>query len=113
MITHLSRKFLFLFLTSFVVGLLSSCEKKEPHYTIGVIQWTEDVEPYVQSYKGVLDSLNENGYLEGVNLSVDYVNVEQDNAQALLSVKRFIEKKVNLIVALGTGSALAAHAASQ
>lgn len=113
MIRHKSGTFLFLFLASLVAGLLSGCEKRESHYTIGVIQWTEQIQPFIQSYKGILDSLNDKGFLEGVNLTVDYVNVEQDNAKALLATKRFIKKKVALIVTLGTGSTLAALQASQ
>jgi len=113
MITHIKRKAFFLFVITFVIILLLACEKKEPHYSIGVIQWTEQIQPYVQSYRGVLDSLNEKGYMEGVNLTIDYVNVEQDNARALLAANKFVKRDVNLIVTLGTGSTLAALQASK
>ncbi|WP_163339963.1 ABC transporter substrate-binding protein [Desulfopila sp. IMCC35008] len=113
MIRYRGNTFLFLLLTLLVTVLLCGCEKKEPHYTVGVIQWTEQIQPFIQSYRGILDSLNDKGFLEGVNLTIDYVNVEQDNAKALISAKRFIDNGVDLIVTLGTGSTLEALQASQ
>lgn len=113
MIRHKNGTVLLLFLTSLVTGMLFGCEKKEPHYAIGVIQWTEQIQPFIQTYQGILDSLNDKGFLEGVNLTIDYINVEQDKAKALESAKSFIENDVDLIVSLGTGSTLAALQASQ
>lgn len=89
------------------------CQKKSQEFYIGVLQWTEKIEAYNQTYKGLLDVLDYKGYKEGLNLKIDYKNVEQDKNLALKSAQRFVKNEVDLIVALGTGSSLAALKATE
>ena len=91
----------------------SGCKEKNKGFHIGVLQWTEKVQPFNQTYNGVLDGLNDRGYKPGVNLIVDYKNAEQDKKLALGIAREFVRKRVDLIVALGTGSSLAALEATE
>ena len=100
-----------------IIALISfaffGCQKNDKEFHIGVLQWTEKVEAYNQTYKGVYDGLNHKGYKEGLNLKIDYKNVEQDKKLALKAAQEFVKKEVDLIVALGTGSSLAALKATE
>ncbi|MFH1951149.1 MAG: ABC transporter substrate-binding protein [Pseudomonadota bacterium] len=91
----------------------SGCKEKNKQFHIGVLQWTEKIQPFNETYKGVLDGLNDKGYKQGINLIVDYKNAEQDKKLALEIAREFVKKKVDLIVALGTGSSLAALEATK
>ncbi len=93
--------------------IVSGCEKKAEYFQIGVLQWTEKVEPFNKTYRGVKDGLNDKGYRQDVNLRIIFRNVEQDSNAALKYAQEFVEQDVDLIVALGTGSSLAALEATQ
>ncbi len=95
---------------SFVV---TGCGKKKTEFRIGVLQWTEKIEPFNETYKGVVDGLKDKGYRDGLNLFIDYRNAEQDKELALETAREFVRKDVDLIVALGTGSSLAALEATE
>ncbi len=92
---------------------ISGCKTKKKVFYIGILQWTEKVEAFNRSCSGVLDGLNNKGYKQGFNLKTDYRNAEQDKELALKIVKEFVSNKVDLIVALGTGSSLAALEATE
>jgi putative tryptophan/tyrosine transport system substrate-binding protein len=89
------------------------CKTKNKEFRIGVLQWTEKIHAYNQTYKGVLDGLGDKGYKKGVNLDIDYKNVEQDKELALKTALYFVKKRVDLILTLGTGSTLAALEATE
>lgn len=89
------------------------CETKNKEFHIGVLQWTEKIHAFNQTYKGVLDALKDKGYKEGINLGIDYKNVEQDKELALKTAFDFVKKRVDLILTLGTGSTLAALEATE
>ena len=89
------------------------CKTKNKEFRIGVLQWTEKIHAYNQTYKGVLDGLGDKGYKKGVNLEIDYKNVEQDKELALKTALYFVKKRVDLILTLGTGSTLAALEATE
>ena len=84
------------------------CNARDEIFHVGVLQWTEKIQAFGQTYKGLLDGLKDKGYQDGMNLKIDYQNAEQDKALALKIAKGFVQSEVNLIVALGTGSSLAA-----
>ncbi len=98
---------LLIFLTGFAF-ITSGCGENEQKFHLGVLQWTEKVQPYQQTYKGIIDSLSDSGFKADLNLKIDYLNVEQDQTKAFNGARNFVEEKVDLIVALGTGSSLAA-----
>ncbi|MBW2089257.1 MAG: ABC transporter substrate-binding protein, partial [Deltaproteobacteria bacterium] len=89
------------------------CKTKNKEFRIGVLQWTEKIHAYNLTYKGVLDGLGDKGYKKGVNLDIDYKNVEQDKELALKTALYFVKKRVDLILTLGTGSTLAALEATE
>ncbi len=84
------------------------CEAKHKEFRIGVLQWTEKIRAYNQTYKGVLDALEDKGYKQGMTLEIIYKNVEQDKEVARETALDFVKKEVDLILTLGTGSTLAA-----
>jgi putative ABC transport system substrate-binding protein len=92
---------------------LSGCTKEKTRFHIGVLQWSEQVRPYALTYQGIIDSLSNKGYREGFNLTVSYTNVEQDKTLATQTAEAFVKRGVDLIVALGTGSSLAALEATR
>ena len=89
------------------------CKEKSKRFNIGILQWTEKIQVFNQTYKGIIDGLNDKGYREGLNLEIDYKNVEQDKKLALKIAHGFVKKDVDLIVSLGTGSSLAALEATE
>lgn len=102
-------KSLVFIVTITVISLaVCGCQRNAKEFHIGVLQWSEKVEAFNQTYKGVSDGLDSKGYKQGLNLKIDYQNVEQDKKLALKTAQGFVNKAVDLIVALGTGSSLAA-----
>lgn len=93
--------------------LLSGCNEREETFQVGVLQWTEQIDSFRQTYRGVIDGLADKGYREGINLLVEYRNAEQDGDLALKMAHGFVEEGVDLIVSLGTGSSLAALKATE
>ena len=78
-----------------------------------MLQWTEKIHAYNQTYKGVLDALEDKGYKQGVTLEIIYKNLEQDKELALKTALDFVKKEVDLILTLGTGSTLVALEATE
>ena len=108
------RKFILLLTTLILCYLVCvGCNGKNKTFTIGVLQWTEKIHAYNQTYKGVLDGLEDKGYKQGITLEIDYKNVEQDKELALKTALDFVKKEVDLILTLGTGSTLAALEATE
>lgn len=97
----------------FMNFIVSGCEKKAEYIHIGVLQWTEKVEPFNKTFRGVVDGLNDKGFRQDVNLQIIFRNAEQDSDAALKFAQEFVEQDVDLIVALGTGSSLAALEATK
>lgn len=95
------------FLPLLLLFLLSCGGGKTPH-VVGILQWTEEIEAYRETYRGVLDGLEEGGFSEAKNLKIIYINAEQKRERALKAVRTFLRQRADLIIALGTGSALAA-----
>lgn len=91
---------------------LLSCDNRPTPPRIAFLQWSEKVRPYVQTHAGVVDGLRDKGYREGINIALRYVNVEQDPKRAEQEARELAESGNKVIVALGTGSAQAALAAT-
>lgn len=102
-----------------VMGLLlaclntGGCESPPPALRIGIIQWTERVEPFNHTFRGVIDGLRDRGYREKVNMELLTRNAEQSKEAVLAIARAFADRNVDLIVALGTGSSLAALKATE
>jgi putative ABC transport system substrate-binding protein len=107
-------KFISLLTTLILCYLICmGCEAKNKEFRIGVLQWTEKIHAYNQTYKGVLDALEDKGYKQGMTLEIIYKNVEQDKEFARETALDFVKKEVDLILTLGTGSTLAALEATE
>lgn len=89
-----------------------SCNMAGDFYYVGVLQWTECIEVYRETYRGVVDGLEEKGFVEGENLWIEYVNVEQDWEMARATVEKWVARGIDLIITLGTGSTLVAMRAT-
>lgn len=93
-----------------VLCVLSACDKKDAEtsvakkaepISIGIISIIEH--PALNAVRdGFKDSLSENGYKEGENISYSYKNAKGSTANAHQIVAGFIGDKANLIMAIGT-----------
>lgn len=100
-------------IASLICLVLTGCKAKEKIFHIGVLQWTEKVDAFQKTYKGIIDGLVDKGLREGVNLKINYQNAGQDKRLALKIARGFVKERVDLIVAVGTGSSLAALKATE
>lgn len=69
-------------------------------YEIGLIQLEENG-IYEECYVGIIDVLEENGYVEGVNLIINKVNIEGDRDLIPLTIDTFMASEVDVIIAIG------------
>ncbi|MCZ9955436.1 ABC transporter substrate-binding protein [Brachyspira hyodysenteriae] len=83
------------------ISLLNSEVKK-----IGILQL---VEHYAldQANKGFVDGLKEAGYEDGKNVIIDYQNAQGEQANCVTISQKFINDKVDLILAIATPAAQA------
>lgn len=73
---------------------------------LGIIQITEH--PALDAARqGFLDVLAENGYKDGENLVVDYQNAQGDQSNLKTIARKFVNDKVDLVLAIATPSAIA------
>ncbi len=63
--------------------------------------------------KGFLDDLKEHGYAEGITLSVDYKNAQNNRAVSGQIARKFVGDKVDLILTISTPSSLDVAAATK
>ena len=85
------------------------CARKEGGklYTIGFVQMAED--PLLdEAQKGVIDSLREEGFVEGKNIHIDYQNAQGEMSNIPLILRKFISNKVAMIITNTTPCMVAA-----
>lgn len=93
------------------VTMLTGCSSKNDGYTIGISQFA--VHGSLDNCReGFLAGLAEEGIVEGENLTVEYVNAQADAGTAGLTADNFVSKKVDLICAIATPSAMTAYNAT-
>ena len=79
---------------------------------IGIIQIVEH--PALDAARlGFLQTLKENGYVEGKNLTVDYQNAQGDQSVLQSIAQKFASEKLDLVLAIATPSAQAMASASK
>jgi len=106
-----------LFLLLLITGaalLLAACGSGESEETVqlGIIQLVEH--PSLDaSRQGFLDALNENGYIEGENLIVDYNNAQLDQSAMQTISNKFVTEQKDLILAIATPAAQTIAAATK
>ncbi len=80
-------------------------------YTIGISQFAEHGS-LDNCREGFLAGLEEEGIVEGENLTVDYDNAQADTGTASQIASNYVSDKVDLICAIATPSAMAAYNAA-
>lgn len=78
---------------------------------IGVIQYVEH-EALDAAYKGFVDGLAEAGYVDGENIAIDFQNAQADQSNLKTIADRFVNNKVDLILAIATPAAQAVASAT-
>lgn len=90
-----------------VLGLMG-CSKNnaKQKIKIGVIQLVEH--PALDaSYKGFVDGLSEAGFIDGENISIDYQNAQNEQANCVTIANKLVNDKDDLIFAIATPAAQA------
>lgn len=118
------RVFAVLMSMAMVTGVLAGCggdtskekstsdsgdsQKTEDSYEIGISQFAEHGS-LDNCREGFLAGLKEEGIEEGKNLTVSYDNAQADTGTAGTIADSYVSKKVNLIAAIATPSAMSAY----
>ena len=101
-------KFFKTIIMGLVLILLVACAKEENRlYTIGIVQITQD--PLLdEARKGVIDALEEKGFIEGKNIHIDYKNAQGEMSNIILILRKFISDKVDMVITNSTPCMVAA-----
>ncbi|MFI3257959.1 MAG: ABC transporter substrate-binding protein [Spirochaetales bacterium] len=73
---------------------------------IGVLQLVEH-EALDKSYQGFVDGLAAAGYIDGENITIDYQNAQGEQANCQTIAQKFVNDRVDLILAIATPAAQA------
>ncbi len=82
-------------------------------FQIGILQWAESPISYTWTREGFIEGMKGLGYEEGKNVQFDIKIAEGNGERAKEIAKGFVEKKVDLICALGTLPSLVALEATK
>lgn len=78
----------------------------EGNIKIGIIQLAEH--PALDAaYEGFVEGLKEAGYEDGVNITIDYQNAQGEQANCQTIAEKFVNDKVDLVLAIATPAAQA------
>lgn len=83
-------------------------QSAEGSYTIGISQFAEHGS-LDNCKEGFLEGLKEAGFIEGENLEVIFSNSQADTGTASTIADNYVSKKVDLICAIATPSAMSAY----
>ena len=108
-VKSMKRVLALLLTTAAAVTMMSGCGQNDKSgYTVGISQFA--VHGSLDNCReGFLAGLAEEGIKEGENLKVEYVNAQADAGTAGLTADNFVSKKVDLICAIATPSAMTAY----
>lgn len=94
-----------------VLGItaLTGCGNSgKDNYTIGISQFA--VHGSLDNCReGFLAGLAEEGFVEGENLNIEYVNAQAEPGTAAMTTDNFVTKKVDMICAIATPTAMTAY----
>ena len=102
-----------------LVMLLVGCSKGsgektsdgEEVYKIGILQFAQH--PSLDNCReGFLQGLEEEGFVEGKNLEIDYQNAQADMGIAAQIANAFVGNKVDMVTAIATPAAMSAYNAT-
>ena len=74
---------------------------------VGIIQFIEH-QSLDDIYKGIIDGLSEEGFVDGQNIEIDYLNGQGDQSNLKTISQRFVNNNSDLIIAIATPAAQAA-----
>ena len=102
-------------LVMLLVGCSKGSEEKtsdsEKVYKIGILQFAQH--PSLDNCReGFLQGLEEEGFVEGKNLEVDYQNAQADMGIAAQIADAFVGNKVDMVTAIATPAAMSAYNAT-
>lgn len=97
-------RLLCLVLAVVVVFMFAGCSKKKTGTVIGILQLV-DHEALDAAREGFVKALEDNGYKDGDNITIDYQNAQADSANLSTISERFVSNKVDLILAIATPAA--------
>jgi len=81
-------------------------------FKIGVIQYA--THPSLDNcYNGFKAGLEEAGYKDGSNITIDFQNAQGDNSNGDLIAKNMVSKKYDLIMGIATPAAMSAYSAAK
>jgi len=101
------RIFFLLFILS-TFPITADAKELKGKIQIGILQWVESPIVYTWTREGFIEGMKGLGYEEGKNVQFDIKVAEGDREKAKEIAKGFVEKKVDLICALGTIPSLVA-----
>lgn len=107
------KKLSVLIIVAFVLTVLSVnvVFAEDTMINIGILQLVEHA-ALDASYQGFVDALKEEGFEDGVNISIDYQNAQADQSNLMTISERFVKNKVDLILAIATPAAQAVASAT-
>ncbi len=90
----------------------SSSAAAEKNFKVGVIQYA--THPSLDNcYNGFKAGLEEAGYKDGGNITIDFQNAQADNSNSDLIAKNMVSKKYDLIMGIATPAAMSAYSAAK
>jgi len=98
---------------SMVVVTAGACSTdSDKVYKVGISQIV--THPALDAVRqGIIDGLNEEGYVEGENIEFDYQNSEGDMALVASIAQKFVSEEIDLIVSIATPNSQAAISAAE
>ena len=79
---------------------------------VGILQYAQH--PSLDNcYQGVVEGLEEAGYVDGENITIDYQNGNGDNETNNMAASTFAAQGYDLIIAIATPAAMSAYAAAK
>lgn len=98
------KKFLIILLTT--AFFLTSCDRIRI-VKIGIIQYENTVEQN-NTYKGIIDGLRKEGYIDKENVDIEYVKADKDFDFCVAKIQEFISDNCGVIVTIGEEPSIAA-----
>lgn len=79
----------------------SAADLTKDEFSIGIIQYASHI-ALDEARNGFIDGLKDNGFVEGENLTIDYQNAQGDQSNLSTISDRFVNNKVDLVLAIAT-----------
>ena len=95
-------------------SFLAGCSQKTDSdmKTIGVLQYTEHA-ALDASYEGFIAALEDEGYVDGDNIHIEFKNAQGQNPTAQTIASQLVNSNVDLVFAIATPAAQAAYNATK